>query len=159
IPPPAEPTYAGTAEQLTEIERTLGTALPADYREFSIRYGAGRFLDGYLQVLTPFAVDLRERASSKNSYISSFHEMGAFPWPPFPASPGLLEIGGNENGHRLLYLTEGQPDNWPVIVVPHGWESHYERWNMPLTTFLVDAFQNRIRTVAVHIDETEPVKT
>jgi hypothetical protein len=158
VPPPARPTFTGTPEELTKIQAKLGTPLPYDYRELTFRYGAGRFLDGYLQVLTPFAVDLREYSGGEHSSIQVFHEMGALPWPPFPASPGLLAIGGNENGHQLLYLTEGKPNDWPVIVVPHGAEAHFERWDLPLTKFLAEAIRNRIKTCAIHINAKEPVR-
>src|SRR5262249_30407166 len=119
VPPPDEPTYSGTVPELTEIEGTLGTTLPTDNRELALRYGSGAFVNGYLQLWTPFAFDLRERAAGPNSFIRVHHEAGSLPWPPFPACPGLLEIGGNENGHRLLYLADGRPDAWPIIVVPH----------------------------------------
>jgi SMI1 / KNR4 family (SUKH-1) len=156
VPPPTEPRYTGTPEQLTQIEASLGSALPLDYREFILRYGAGTFVDGYLQFWSPFVVDLRERASSQNSFIQVHYDSGALPWPPFPATPGLLEMGGNENGHRVLYLCDGQPDKWPLIIVPHGWENQFERWEIPLTTFLARALKNEIQTAAVNI--SQPVK-
>jgi hypothetical protein len=153
VQPPEEPSYSGTAVQLAEIEAALGTTLPTDYRELSLRYGSGTFVNGYLQVWTPFALDLRERASGPTSFIRVHHEAGALPWPPFPVHPGLLEIGGNENGHRLLYLADGQPDEWPVIVVPHGAEAQFERWELPLGTFLAKALRNEIQTAAVNLSQ------
>ncbi len=150
VPPPDQPTYSGTPEQLADAEAALGTRLPTDYREFTLRYGAGGLVDGYLHLWTPFALDLRERASDPTSFVRVHHAAGALPWPPFPASPGLLEIGGNENGHRLLYLVDGPPDQWPLIVVPHGAESQFERWDLPLGTFLARALRNEVRTAAVN---------
>jgi hypothetical protein len=150
VPPPAAPTHSGSPYQFTRAEEALGTRLPTDYREFTLRYGAGGLVGGYLQVWTPFALDLRQRADAPGSFIRVHHAAGTLPWPPFPAGPGLLEIGGNENGHRLLYLADGPPDEWPLIVVPHGAENQFERWDLPLGTFLARALRNEVRTAAVN---------
>jgi hypothetical protein len=150
IPPPATPRDAGTLDQLGDIEKRLGLQLPSDYREFTIRYGTGSFLDGYLQIYNPFAVDLLDAATTRYSRCRHFHESGALPWAPIPASPGVFEIGGNENGHTILYLTEGNPDEWPLLVVPHDDSPHFERWELQLGTFLARALMNEIQTQAMH---------
>jgi hypothetical protein len=150
-PPPAQPADIGSAKQLEQIERKLGTRLPGDYRDFALRYGSGTFCDGFLLVYNPFVVDL----TADKRIADCFYREGLLPWPPFPAKPGLLEIGSNESGDTLFYLTKLLPDDWPLLVVPHGEEDKYETWDIGLTTFLAKALMNKLDTAVFN---KEPVK-
>ena len=47
-----------------------------------------------------------------------------------------------EDGDKLTWLTDGEPNDWPVILVNFCGE--YERWDLSMTTFLVHAFSNQI---------------
>ena len=155
-PPPTCPDEVGTVEELRQIEKRFGITLPADYREFSLRYGSGSFVGTFLEIWTPFTVDLPKESADRNGRAFWFHKCGYLPWAPFPANPGLLEIGGNENGDTVLYLTEGDPDHWPILVVPHEDEGNFERWDMPLVTFLEKALTAQINTGALKSETITP---
>ena len=52
-PPPTSPVDAGTPDRWGQIERTLGTTLPGDYKSLIDAYGSGEFCD-LLWLLNPF---------------------------------------------------------------------------------------------------------
>src|SRR5262245_20743806 len=45
VEPPSAPVEAGSAEKWSRIEKSVATALPADFRDFGLLYGTGRFVD------------------------------------------------------------------------------------------------------------------
>jgi hypothetical protein len=55
----------------------------------------------------------------------------------------LLPWGTDENGNTLHWLTEGVPNDWPVIAESHDGE--IERFDMSMTTFLAKALTREIR--------------
>jgi SMI1/KNR4 family protein SUKH-1 len=148
-PPPENPDESGSLADLRKIETKMGVALPTDYRQFAVRYGSGFFVGTYLKIWNPFVIDIvRETATGGLPYA---FDRGDLPWPPYPARPGGLEIGHNENGHQIVFLADGDPDAWPIIVIPHGaGKNEFERWDLPLGTFLAKALLNEITTAAVH---------
>ena len=157
VPPPESPDESGSHQEFRQIEQKMGVTLPTDYRELTIRYGSGWFLDGYLSFANPFVLDLvaNNEALGRCQYN---YEWGSVPWPPYPAEPGLLGIGGNENGNDVHFLVDGEPDSWPIIVVAHGaGRNEFERWDVPLGTFLANALLNKFETAAVHACN-EPVE-
>lgn len=54
VPPPAQPTQAGSEEPLAAVERELGLRLPASYRWVIRHYGQGLW-QRFWCILTPFA--------------------------------------------------------------------------------------------------------
>lgn len=44
-------------------------------------------------------------------------------------------MGGDSNGGYAFWLTEGRPDDWPLIFDPYDF-SFIERYPMPLVEFL-----------------------
>lgn len=150
VPPPLVPDQTGSLDDLARCELQMGIQLLTDIREYSVRYGSGWFLDTYLSVKNPFVTNL-VATTVEDGFCHRVYERGAVPWPQFPAMPGLLEFGGNENGCRLLFLVDGEPDGWPIVVAPHRAGTHnVERWELPFGTFLAKALLNEIRTAAVH---------
>jgi hypothetical protein len=155
-PPPDSPDEVATPKELHEIQKRFGITLPTDYRVFSLRYGSGYFIGTFLEIWTPFMVDLPKESADQNGRAFWFHKCGYLPWAPFPANPGTLEIGGNEHGDTILYLTEGDPDHWPILVVPHEDEGNYERWDTPLVSFLRKALTAEINTKASNSETITP---
>lgn len=150
VPPPEYPDESGSLDDLAGHEREMGLTLPADFREYAVRYGSGWFLDTFLGFKNPFVTNFAV-ATVADGFCQRVFERGVVPWPQFPSRPGLFDIGGNENGDRLLFLADGDPDHWPIVVVPHGATSNqFERWDLPFGTFLARAMLNDIRTVAAH---------
>lgn len=147
-PPPEWRVDAGSPEQWGAIERTLGTALPNDYKLIINIYGSGEFNDLFA-LLNPFAPhgggNLVDQAFRRVSYGADPHldcyeeHQGIFPelgpFATFPEPGGLLPMGSDSNGGYAFWLTGGRPDDWPLILYPYDF-STIERYPMPLVDFL-----------------------
>ncbi len=158
-PPPEWRVEAGSPEQWDEVERSLGTALPTDYKLVVNAYGSGEFNDLFT-VFNPFSsegmsllwqagvpdclVEYEElgRVYPLGSNLEHYQLMRAeFPefcpsFPPYPEPGGLLPLGQDSNGGSAYWLTEGRPANWPLIFLPHSLQP-IERHPMTLLEFLV----------------------
>ena len=55
--------------------------------------------------------------------------------------PGLIQFGHDSNGNQLYWLTEGKPNQWPIVV--HDCRQGYETFQGPMTRFFVSAFQEK----------------
>src|SRR4051794_2040355 len=53
-PSPDQPVEPGSSEQWKEVERTLGTPLPGDYKQMINAYGTGEFCDLFY-LFNPFS--------------------------------------------------------------------------------------------------------
>ena len=53
LPPPADPVEPGRPDGWAEVEGTLGTELPGDFKAFTERYGSGT-VDAFLYLFNPF---------------------------------------------------------------------------------------------------------
>jgi hypothetical protein len=140
---PPTPVEAENGKTWTRVQKVIGTRLPRDFRDFGTHYGTGKLCGGYLGVLNPFSVHF---VSSVTYLLQATRDNRAthdYPYQVFPDEPGLLPWGTDENGHTLHWLTEGAPDEWPVVVESH--EGELERFNLSMTTFLAKAFTNVIR--------------
>ncbi len=149
-PPPGVPVAAGTPELWPVIEEGLGTALPADYKEFINLYGAGDFF-GFLSLVSPFALDgsvppdsllYRWAEAGARNYAGMKEHFGGiapekFPFTAFPERNGLLAMGGYEYGGTIYWLTEGLPDTWGIVAYD---EEFFEFRSYPITVtgFLVE---------------------
>ncbi len=140
VPPPAD---SGFEEEVwDEVEEWLGFPLPADYREFARTYGNGTFCDTFLMVYCPSSsFDSYRGLVEYQASARPTHEDAAY--RRHPSRPGLLIWGGDENGNRLHWLTDGDPDSWPVVAESH--ERDFERFDTCMTSFLAGAFRNEIR--------------
>lgn len=142
IPPPENPLEAvdnGAWERAQEI---VGTKLPQDYLDYGLNYGTGTFC-GFLGVVNPLS-DYFE--SSVEFLLETTRDIGTtrkYQFRFHPDQPGLLPWGGDELGHTLHWLTEGQPDTWTVVLESH--EGGLQRIDVSMTTFLAKAFRNEIR--------------
>jgi hypothetical protein len=122
VPPPEKPVETGTADGWAEVERALGTPLPADFKAFTNLYGSGAF-DGFLYLFNPFTAGedgnlLHERGAVLDGYATSRARFpDRYPLPPFPEPGGVLPAGRTDNGDELYWVTEGEPDAWHVVVL------------------------------------------
>jgi hypothetical protein len=120
VPPPEAPHLGnGTWENLF---RELGTRLPAEYVTLMNRYGGGCW-SNWLRFVTPlhagrhgFVDNVEETLSGYRSLRSQFPEY--CPLPVWPEPGGFLPFANSIDGDDLGWLTEGEPDSWPLIVVP-----------------------------------------
>lgn len=105
-------------------EHRLGTALPADYKEFVAAFGQGLFgYDAYLSWLAihvPDADHMSRDLIRRAAYLSAVAARcpGTGRWEqfsPFPAAGGLLQWATTERGHGFYWLIDGRdPNRWPV---------------------------------------------
>ena len=136
VPPPEQPLQVGTLARWREIEAQMGLVLPNDLYELSTRYGSGWFCNVHIH--NPFATDYQETIHHVLDMFRVLREdLGAeaVPYPLFPEHPGLYPAGSEDNGGVIFYLTQGNPDDWPLLL----WDKRtkWEQLNMSVTTFLV----------------------
>jgi hypothetical protein len=116
VPPPERFSY-----DWAEVERQLGTALPADFKQLAEIYGPGEF-DETFTLHAPTGdgarVDLVPAAREQADTWRSIREdvIGGGPLVVFPEPGGLLAWGMVPIGLALCWQTEGAPDRWPVVV-------------------------------------------
>jgi hypothetical protein len=122
LPPPADPLEPGSPDGWAEVEATLGTALPGDFKAFTERYGSGK-VDDFLYLFNPFAGGqdgnlLVEKDRVLAGYAQTRARFPArLPLPPFPEEGGVLPLGRTDNGDELYWVTRGDPDDWPVALL------------------------------------------
>ena len=149
VPPPARPKNVGDLAAWQAAEAAIGTPLPADFRDFVLRYGSGVFNDpGRLCVFprNPLAPDFEARFRSDCAWLRDMKglaEMEDFPFEVFPPAPGLILWAEDDNGCMFFWLTEGPADAWPTLVTPpRGY--FWERFELPMTSFLARAFSRQL---------------
>jgi hypothetical protein len=160
LPPPTNPTGSGNHGDWEAVEAGL-TPLPRDYKEFVDTYGLGR-IDGFVLIYSPFAQspsanllargrqDLAALTELRNKYGKS-----EVPYALFPEQGGLLPFGTDDNGDGLYWLTEGDPDEW-AVVVNEGRAPEYERFDMPMTGFLALILSKTIKCGIFPADFPDP---
>jgi hypothetical protein len=152
VAPPSHPRDAGDLAAWSAAEAMIGTPLPGDFRDYCLRYGSGVFNDpGRLcvAVRNPLAPDFEKRFRECRDWLRLMKESAGdeeFPYGVFPPHPGLILWGEDDNGCMMFWLTEGEPDNWPVVVTPpRGY--FWERFDLSMTTFLAGAFSRQLTCV------------
>lgn len=147
VPPPDHANEGGPLEAISNVESALGTPFPKDILDFGIRYGTGMFADT-VEVFNPF--------SSK--YLEAVHEVSDLyrdlkraegdqfiPYAIYPKNPGLLVWGTDVNGHTMFWLTEGQPEKWPLVLMTV--DGQFEQLKMSMTTFLAKIFSRTMECI------------
>jgi hypothetical protein len=137
-PPPASPLSNGPLEQWDILQARLGLRLPTDWLAYGQCYGSGGF-EGGLTVCNP----LHTGAPEWIEYELGFQ----LPPPLHPAVPGFLPWGSDDNGNHYGWLTDGEPDQWPVVFVGHEYEDIAERHDGPMTAFLARMFLGELPDV------------
>jgi hypothetical protein len=92
--------------------------LPADHLALLDAYGLGSFVD-FLTIHPPAWVATEGATWSASERGLHAAHPAAYPFPFYPDPGGLLVFGTTDNGDRLYYRTEGEPDAWQVVL----WES------------------------------------
>jgi hypothetical protein len=149
-PPPSKPVESGSQDGWEKVERKLGTPLPADYKALTNLYGSGTF-DDFLYLFNPFAKGedgnlLHERGAVLEGYATSREKFpDRYPLPPFPEPGGVLPLGRTENGDELYWVTEGEPDAWPVMVLGSR-GARQETHRLTITGFLAALLGGELET-------------
>ena len=112
-----------------DVEDSLGTDLPDDFKDLVRAYGSGSFCG--ISVWSPFngrfdgEFSLLVRAESFLDDFAIFREKNPeeFEYPIFPEEDGLLEWASAANGAKICWLAQGSPNAWPVVVWDYGYGS------------------------------------
>jgi hypothetical protein len=140
LPPPADPVEPGRPDGWAEVEATLGTGLPDDFKAFTDLYGSGK-VDDFLYLFNPFAAgEDGNLLAEKDRVLAAYARTRArFPerlrLPPFPEPGGVLPLGRTDNGDELYWVTRGDPGDWPVALLESR-AARQEVHRMPVTGFL-----------------------
>lgn len=125
VPEPPDRLFAlGTWD---EVFTDLGTRLPTDYVALIDTYGSSEF-SKWLGVADPRRNGHGLFAGAIARRMGDQYRMFRSNWPednPFAAWPepgGFLAWGNTDNGDHLGWLTEGEPDQWPVAL----WPRHHD---------------------------------
>lgn len=153
VPPPVS-VPAVDPVAWAKFEEHLGTALPNDYKAFISKYGFG-LLGDFLSVLTPFSenpnANLAVQIERQLAALREMRRLGdVSPYPFFPEPGGLMPFAVTDNGDVLHWLTEGQPDEWRVVVTESRGSDH-EMHETNMTDFLASVL-SRSRRCAIFPD-------
>jgi hypothetical protein len=119
--------------------------LPADYRALLATYGPGAFRQSFAEItIHSFAnpnpifdieASTRETADLLGEIYPDLHDdwLTYGFWPDDAA--GLVQWGSAEI-ERLFWLIDGDPDEWPVVVM-RDTEQVFERLDLTVTEFLL----------------------
>ncbi|WP_435017622.1 SMI1/KNR4 family protein [Tundrisphaera sp. TA3] len=121
-------------ERWNRIESDLGTILPRDYKLIMTSYGVGYFNDLFWLSDPGSMLGEDSPAEIYEEFRDSSPE--ECPFSTFPGPGSLLSLGGTTNGGYAFWLTEGLPDEWPLIFYDHGFYMS-EKYSMRLVEFLV----------------------
>jgi len=144
MPPPAQPLNAGSMNAWSAFQKRIGLRFPEDYFIVVRTYGSGRFLAGEFRVNNPF--EPADAASVEREFKTlrenKENSPAEFPFPVFPESGGLYPFGIDDNGNTFLWLTEGEPQEWPIVCLNP--ENYHETVNLSLIEFLVQMATNQL---------------
>lgn len=141
MPPPPSPIETGARSWL-EIETEIGTRLPQDYKEYIEKYGSGRIGD-FIAIFNPFSANrhtnILDQIPKQTEILNHFKRTSPSecPYPIFPEAAGLLPFGGTDNGDRLYWVTDGEPDSW-WIAVNESRGPTFSEHKCDMTQFLAD---------------------
>ncbi|MFI8387736.1 hypothetical protein [Streptomyces sp. NPDC085540] len=129
-PPPADPP---PAVDWAQAERTLGVALPTDYKRLVETYGDGLF-DDTLWLLVPHSAhndcDLYAQTMERDEILANLWEFEAKPAGLLEAGARVLPWAFEEGTGAFLYWLARpgqQPDEWTVLYNEGRgplWEAH-----------------------------------
>ena len=132
-----------------ELEPSWGITFPSDYKEFISSYGTVCIAD-FIYVFNPISknrnvnlVEMRDQVLNGFRYLRDKYGASEVPFPLYPEPGGLLPCGTTDNGNTLFWLTDGSPENWPLIVSAPR-DARYEKFDMTLTEFMTKILSRRI---------------
>ncbi|WTX00141.1 hypothetical protein OG216_45355 [Streptomycetaceae bacterium NBC_01309] len=121
VPPPEEP-WLGDGMTWDDLRAAVGSRLPREYMTLMETYGAGSW-NGWWRFLPPLdsqeigVLDkARDCLSTYADFREEFPEM--YPLAIWPEPGGFFPFALSIDGDYLGWLTQGDPDQWPLIVTP-----------------------------------------
>lgn len=140
IPPPTEPRDA--TGDWDAVQASLGVQYPNDFQQMIKQYGTGEFFSG-LVVLNPFNSWCFQEIPKQLKNFRIMRDAMELSWAIHPERRGLFPWGFDTNGNKFCWLTEGKPDQWPVVQLRHNEEDTPHRSDATITEFLVNYSQNK----------------
>jgi hypothetical protein len=151
VPPPANAVGTGDNKGWNQVENKLGLLLPDDYKAFIETYGDG-YLAGFIHVFNPFSESPHlSLLTNVDKVCRTYRELKAsegdaqVPYAVYPDKPGLLPWGRNDLGHYMFWFTDGEPNNWPVVLA-EGRGDRFETFDMGIVMFLAKALSHEINS-------------
>jgi hypothetical protein len=148
ISPPKTPIEVGDDTAWASVQQLLGIALPTDYKDFGMHYGTGSVNDPdrlHIDILNPFSKEYIEKVSYHCKLLRKYAAGASDPYLIYPARPGLLPWGWDDNGNGLYWLTEGPAESWPIILCNEPGE--YQKIELSMTSFLAKAFTRQLTCI------------
>ena len=151
IPPPKNPFEAGSGRNWVDVEKSLGTGLPTDYKKYINLYGTGE-LAGFIWVYNPFS-DKRHGQNlllRVSEVLSMYREIRAefgekeCPYPLYPEPDGLFPWGHVNTGAELFWRTSGNPEQW-TVVVNEARGPQFQQFQQSMTEFLTSLVIGRLK--------------
>ena len=139
-----------SADDWTEIEAYIASALPTDFKTFLDTYGTGVICDE-LVVFHPRGAgpllermrQIHERCGGSRRRNPDFH-----PFPFHPEPGGLISWGYDYSGdEHFFWPCARDPDHWKIVTHSHGTEP--EVFDGPFTAFVLD-FVGQLRNLDPH---------
>jgi hypothetical protein len=159
IQAPAQPVQTGDAVRWAQVERSLGTRLPEDYRDLVTLCGSGIFWGLFrLELLNPFSASYPEQLRAWSALLRirrGLPERQRISYGIFPSQPGWLPWGGTDVGQTFCWVTEGDPDRWPLLLISDRNKS-FQQLQMPITSFLAQLLTGRLRPSFMIRDQLPP---
>jgi hypothetical protein len=125
VPPPKDPVFGSAGWE--QLRSALGTALPSDYMRFLERYGSCEFGE-WLGIADPRDVsagfDIAQDAIRTGDEYRKLRDdhSDMYPLAAWPEPGGFLLWGSTIDGDDIGWLAEGEPDDWPVIILPRHFD-------------------------------------
>jgi hypothetical protein len=137
---PGVPAVAPSPQDWAAVESRLGSTVPADYKRFVDRAGAGQLAG--IRISAPGAsvpeYDLFDLVERVTAQAEAFRPTTQPPFnaPFHPQEGGLVPWGEMDGGFTFFWAPAGDdPDAWPVYVSDPSWLAWYEPYQS-FSTFL-----------------------
>jgi hypothetical protein len=145
---PTAPVETGQLEEWLAIERKLEIVLPMDYKDYVSAFGTG-YIGEFIWIFNPFAqknsLNFMQQIRIRLDALKEIEQQipTDVPFKLFPEKGGLLPCGATGNGDCLFWLTEGDPDKWPILI-NESRGPDWARFDMRLTDFLTGILKREI---------------
>jgi hypothetical protein len=152
LSPPPSPIEAPSAEDWNIVENSL-RGLPTDYKAFVEKFGTGA-INQFIWVLNPTAanpyLNLLKQMAPILGALKEVRDNGEpSPYALYPEPSGLLPFAKTDNGDAMFWLTQGDPNEWPVVVNAAR-DASYEKFDCNMTRFLAGILTRNLRCSIFH---------
>jgi hypothetical protein len=157
-PPPKNPIRTGVEKDFLMIEEQIGSKLPNDYKEYIMHYGDCMWFR-HVRISTPFYDENFSLWGWHKNNIPQLKTLfeSSLPlvkYPVFPEKGGIFLCGADIYGEMIAWITEGEPDNWPVVYFAIDC-TPFDKYDMNITTFLLKLVKDEIHPDCFPIDARE----